>query len=64
MTEEQKPTQNDRSARDSMATWIIIGLVIGLAGGGAFDNIAIGVALGIALGVAMGISVHRQKKQE
>ena len=64
MTEEKKPSQENKSGNDSMGFWIIIGIIIGIAGGGVFDNIAIGVALGIALGVAMGASVQRQKKQE
>ncbi len=64
MTEEKKPSQENKGRNDSMGFWIIIGITIGLAGGGAFDNIAIGVAIGIALGVAMGASVQKQKKQE
>jgi len=64
MTEEKKPSQENKARNDSMGLWIIIGIIIGLAGGGVFDNIAIGIALGVALGIVMGASVQRQRKQE
>jgi len=64
MTENNNTPQNKKSTRDSMGTWIVIGVIIGAAMGGVFDSVAIGVAVGIALGVAMGALVQQQRKQE
>ncbi len=52
MTEEQKPSQENKPKTHPLWFWIATGIAIGAGIGTVLDNIAVGVALGAAIGAA------------